>query len=108
MLATIDHPNAARLRDLDTALRHREDEERAIHDGQPCDMTALCDEAKRRGFMGPVLIRSGLTRGLPYVASFIDRTGCYLPGETTFSEYATPEAALSALLSTSRAKGGAK
>lgn len=104
MTATLTHPNADRLAAVDQAIRQREDEERAVHTGNGLDLVALTEEAKRRGFMGPAVIRSGLTRGLPYVATFVNRQGQIVPCETTFSEYATPEAALSALLATSRAK----
>ena len=90
-----------RLRDLGEAIQRREDEERAVHEGQPCDLAALLEEAKRRGFNGFCVLPNF---GPMCVATFISREGKILTLETTYSAYATPEGALSALLATSRAK----
>ncbi len=99
MLATA--PNATRLRDLDSRLRQREAEDRAMHTGERLDLRELGVETMRRGFFGFTVVR-GLQ--LPYAATFTDFNGGIVVGETTFSEYATPDAALAALLSQSRAK----
>lgn len=103
MSATMTHPNASRLDQLDRAITAREDEERAVHTGEHFDIRELAVETMRRKYMGYMVLLTGdASRGLPFVGAFIDFRGKTV--ETTFSEYATPEAALSALLATSRAK----
>lgn len=100
---TATHPNAHRLDALNTAIEAREAEDRAIHDGEGLDLRTLGVEAMRRGYMGfTVLLTGNRSKGLPYVACFLTFQGRAI--ENTFSEYATPEAALSALLSQSLAR----
>lgn len=80
-----------------------EDEHRAVHTGENFDARELAVETMRRGYIGfTVLLTGNAKKGLPYVACFLTRQGRCI--ENTFSEYATPEAALSALLAASRAK----
>lgn len=81
-----------------TASRHAEIE---AAPAEACDLAALALETKRRGYMAFAVLLTGSERaGLPYVACFLTKQGRAI--ENTFSEYATPDAALSALLSQSR------
>lgn len=80
-----------------------EDEHRAIHTGENFDIRELAVETMRRGYIGFTVLLTGNTgNGLPFVACFLTRNGRCI--ENTFSEYATPDAALAALLASSRAK----
>lgn len=98
MTATLDM-----LDRINTAVSAREAEDQAEHTGEHFDIRELGVEAMRRGFLGfTVLLTGSRKRGLPYVACFLSFAG--KPVENTFSEYATPDAALAALLSQSRAK----
>lgn len=102
MTATLT-PNASRLQSLDARIREREAEDRAVHTGEQFDIRELAVETMRRGYMGfTVLLTGNKAKGLPYVACFLTFRGTAI--ENTFSEYATPDAALAALLSQSRAK----
>lgn len=98
MTATLDM-----LDRINTAVSAREAEDRAERTGEHFDIRELAVETMRRGYMAfAVLLTGSRKRGLPYAACFLTYAG--QPVENLFSEYATPDAALAALLSQSRAK----
>lgn len=105
MSATLERPRAAAdsLAEFNERVLAREAEDRAVHTGEGFDIRTLAVETMRRGYMGfTVLLTGNKSKGLPYVAAFLTYQGRTI--ENTFSEYATPDAALAALLSQSRVK----